>query len=294
MTSQLLNIDFRDILIQTRGNPTMKNGAEWRWGSKGSFVANVEREIWCDHENGVGGGFTNYVKNYYSSKDEAEFKTKRGWILPQKEKSDLDDEIEKKRRRAYQIWDQSKPISDTLAEIYLRKRRIKGPIPSDLRFHSNCPMKGKRVPALVAPMRDVKTNNVKAIHRTAINPDGTHGERMMLGGSKGCAIKLNIDEEVTNGLGIAEGLETALSVLDTGWAPVWALGSCGAIKNFQPLEGIECLTIFADHDDAGLAAAKVCAENWSRTGKIVDIVSPRIDGDFNDLLRKGIIKVDAL
>ena len=32
------------------------------------------------------------------------------------------------------------------------------------------------------------------------------------------------------------------------------------------LAGIEALTIFADHDHAGLAAAQACAERWQAAG----------------------------
>ena len=70
----------------------------------------------------------------------------------------------------------------------------------------------------------------------------------MLGPVAGCAIKLDADEIVEEGLGICEGIETGLPIRATGWRPMWALGSAGAIATFAPIPGIECLTIFADHD----------------------------------------------
>jgi hypothetical protein len=37
-----------------------------------------------------------------------------------------------------------------------------------------------------------------------------------------------------------------------------ALGSAGAIRTFPVQPGVEALTIFADHDPAGMDAAKAC------------------------------------
>ena len=68
----------------------------------------------------------------------------------------------------------------------------------------------------------------------------------MLGPVAGCAVKLDADEMVEHGLGICEGIETALAIRATGWRPVWALGSAGAIAEVRADPGIETLTIFAD------------------------------------------------
>ena len=51
-------------------------------------------------------------------------------------------------------------------------------------------------------------------------------------------------------------------------------GSAGAIAKFEPIPGIECLTIFADHDKTGLADAQVCAERWQAAGHEVFIRWP--------------------
>ncbi|MGH9549628.1 MAG: toprim domain-containing protein, partial [Terriglobales bacterium] len=75
-------------------------------------------------------------------------------------------------------------------------------------------------------------------------------------------VRLSPDEDIALGLGIAEGIEDALAVLISGWAPGWAATCAGAIERFPVLPGIEALTIFADNDKAGIAAAKACAERW--------------------------------
>ncbi len=55
----------------------------------------------------------------------------------------------------------------------------------------------------------------------------------------------------------------AWAVLLSGWHPVWATTSAGAIERFQVLAAIESLTIFADADAAGMKAAKFCATHWT-------------------------------
>ena len=44
-------------------------------------------------------------------------------------------------------------------------------------------------------------------------------------------------------------------MLLSGWAPVWAASSAGAISKFPVLSGVECLTIFADCEEVGMNAA---------------------------------------
>lgn len=92
------------------------------------------------------------------------------------------------------------------------------------------------------------------------------------------------DEGYDNGrLGIAEGIETALSVIQRGgWSPVWAACAAGGIERFPVLLGVECLTIFADHDIAGLNAARDCSRRWRLGGREVRIVAPRDCGNWND------------
>jgi putative DNA primase/helicase len=148
-----------------------------------------------------------------------------------------------------------------------------------------------RFEAVIAQMRDVVTDAPRAVHRTFLKDgrkaDLPGGAKRMLGPTAGCAIKLSPDADVVEGLGIAEGLETALSVLQTGWGPIWALGSSGEIERFPVLRGIEALTIWADADtnQGGLWKARICQARWAEAGRECRILLPPEDGtDWNDVL----------
>lgn len=139
-------------------------------------------------------------------------------------------------------------------------------------------------------LRDVHSNEARAIHRTALRADGQgkgdlSASKMMLGPAAGCVVKLIDDADVTLGLGIAEGIENALTAICCGWRPVWACASAGALEHFPVLSGVEALTIFADADERGLQAAEICGVRWIENGGEVTIVEPKRPGaDLNDLL----------
>jgi putative DNA primase/helicase len=186
-----------------------------------------------------------------------------------------------------------------LLNAYFASRGLP-PLPDDvvradvLRFHSRCPVKLKddttvRLPAMVALMRDTVTNEPTGVHRTFLKPDGSgkadmpdgSNPRKMLGSAM--VVKLTSDEDVTTGLGITEGIETGLAIMAAGWRPVWAALSAGGIKRFPVLAGVECLTIFADADPTGLAAAQACQAHWTAAGRECLIVIPPHHGtDWNN------------
>ena len=183
-------------------------------------------------------------------------------------------------------------MSGTLAETYLRSRGLAWPERAPLKFHPACPRGDERLPAMVALMTDPVTAQPCGVHRTFLRADGggkvEHGKDKMMIGRAGI-IRLVPDDEVTLGLGICEGIETALAIMQlAGWSPVWACGSAGAIAKFPVLAGIETLTIFPDLDDkgAGINAAQECAERWRRAGKELVICRPPQGQDWHSALTK--------
>jgi hypothetical protein len=168
------------------------------------------------------------------------------------------------------IWSETTPINGTLAERYFiehRKLNIR-PIDLDhvLRWHAS-------IRAVVALMTRATSGEPCGIHRTFLDADGAKLERKMLG-CQG-VVRLTPDMEVTTGLGITEGVEDGLAVLLSGWAPVWAATSAGAVGSFPVLGGIEAITVFADADEAGRLAAETCASRWRSAGLQARISHPR-------------------
>ena len=169
-------------------------------------------------------------------------------------------------------WRATKPIKGTLGEIYYgqhRKLDVVGRLDVDhaLRWDPN-------TQAIIALMTDPKTGEPTGIHRTFLGPDGTKRDRKMLG--RQGVVRLSPDESVTTSLGISEGVEDGLAVLLSGWRPIWAATSSGAVTSFPVLPAIETLTVFADADDAGLPAAEACRARWREAGREVAIVAPRM------------------
>jgi putative DNA primase/helicase len=201
-------------------------------------------------------------------------------------------------RRAMRIWHHAVPVEGTLAEVYLRVPRkldisdgVSGPI---LRFHPACPFGSTTRPCMIALVRSIATNEPVAIHRTALNPDGTvmkvdgKTARLALGSTKNGAVKLTDDADVSTGLFIGEGVETVLGgmMLPRWWRPAWAVLYEANIRSFQVLSGIEHLGILVDHDPedkhgrrAREAAANECAQRWMTAGREVTSLISVIEGE---------------
>lgn len=145
-------------------------------------------------------------------------------------------------------------------------------------------------PALIALITHVHTRQPLSLHQTWINGDGTKPAtlgkkaRMLLAGHSiaNGVIRLWPDEDVTHGLGIAEGIETALS-LAHGFQPVWALIDAGHIGKFSPLPGIESLTIACDNDPVGIRESRQCAAMWAAVGVEV-FITRQEQNDLNDVV----------
>jgi putative DNA primase/helicase len=180
---------------------------------------------------------------------------------------------------ALRLWDQGVAIGGTLAQAYLESRGIvEDPDTESLRWHA--PTR-----AMLALFRNIITDEPQAVSRTFINPNGTKRERKFLGPVKGAAIKLDADEEVTNGLHIGEGIETCLSARLLGLRPTWALGSASAIAAFPVLDGVECLSLLREHDEANKRGADACGTRWHAAGREVVDIRPIAGKDLNDSVR---------
>ena len=193
------------------------------------------------------------------------------------------------------ILSQAEPIAGTLAERYLSSRGLPALSCADLLFHPDVTHWESRrgFPCLVAIVRD-HLGNCIALHRTYLADDGAakapiNNPRKMLGSTGRGAVRL---ADIANGLlGLAEGIETALSVMAA--CPhllVWATLSASNLEQVALPPEIARIVILADHDGsgAGQRAAEAAAHRLSTEGRRVWIaVPPKKGEDFNDLLLSG-------
>ena len=144
-------------------------------------------------------------------------------------------------------------------------------------------------PALLALVLDVQGNPVN-IHRTYLREDGCKADlpepkRTMEGTlPPGCAVRLASRYEAD--LGIAEGIETAMSVSRLFGIPTWAALNENRLQSWVPPPGVR-VWIFGDNDRnfVGQAAAYGLAKRLRHEKRLVEVRIPEDQGqDWNDVL----------
>jgi len=169
---------------------------------------------------------------------------------------------------ARSLWNEAEDPAGTVVETYLRRRGLQLESSLPLRYHPACPRGRERLPAMLAAMTHPITNEFVGVHRTFLQADGQKAggqAKMMLGGTG--VIRLSADEDVHYAIGIAEGLETSVAVMQIAqWRPVWACGSASGVAAFPLLPGINSLTVWADTGRAGLDAAAKACKRWAAAG----------------------------
>jgi hypothetical protein len=197
-------------------------------------------------------------------------------------------------------WQRMRPISGTIAETYLRSRGLSFHDPEGevLRFaerHARRSPAGEqeRHPAMLDLLRDIRTGEPCGTINVYLAADGRDRLRdpkgkTSWGQAAGAAVMLDDFADVTLGLVIAEGVETAIALWMTGLRPVWALGGAGNLARFPVLGGIETLSIAADADEPGQRAAAEVTRRWRSAGREVLTVAPPT-GDWADQARKRLV-----
>jgi hypothetical protein len=300
--------ELTEALVE--GEPSQRSDTALRFRSRGSlqvWFAGEKQGKWKDHEDGEYGDALALVAHLLR----CSMRDAYGWALDwlgferdrqqtTREHSSAAPPLPSDRRAqahgrgsiemARRVWKEAVGAPGTLVESYLASRGLILPPCAPIRFHPACPRGTERLPAMLAVMSHPLTAEPCGVHRTFLARNGcgkAEGLAKMMLGHVG-VIRLVPDEDVTQGLGLAEGIETSLSVMQVyGWSPMWAATSAGAIGNFPVLPGITSITVFSDNDEngAGLKAATKCYERWVGAGvEFVGIPCPRV-GDWNDMAR---------
>lgn len=206
----------------------------------------------------------------------------------------------KLRQRAVSKFSKLIPLKGTTAEDYLRQRGINRLPTEAVKFCDRQRHQGNVYQAIYSLATDDK-GELCYLHRTLLDGDkkaplGESAKRMnslqedtYLDHATSVAIRMF---PVSSTLGIAEGIETALSCYQQYKVNTWATLTSGFMKKFRVPAGVKHLIIFADMDPTsatGHAAAFSCA--WSNLNAKNDLEKVSVrwpdHGDFNDMIRNG-------
>lgn len=190
---------------------------------------------------------------------------------------------------ALRLWNASQPVAGTLAEEYLVARGLSAPFPKALRFNPSTILGSgadKRImPALIA---GVETDlGVVAVQRTFLDPDDVLRKpiakpKVSLGLIGTGAIRL---AAATDELGLAEGIEDALSA--TGWfgTPTWALGGVERLAFVAIPEKVRRVIVYGDHGRAAERLLEKAHDHLTANGRELISRLPEHHEDWNDAWR---------
>ena len=232
-----------ELCLDLFGTPTSKARHEWRWGRKGSLKLRLRGKgapSIFDFSAGRGGSMLDAIALAHDLHRVADAVSwAKNWLgMPATERrkaeprrNDAPDPEAEGERHARAIWDASRPIAETPAEIYLKSRGIEASTwPTSIRWNAAARC---AVFASIAP-----DGRHTAIQRVLLQLDGTpvtedngNGGRQKIKRSRGPrhggAVHFK-GYHRPDVLVLAEGPETALSIWHATSIETWASGT-GAI-----------------------------------------------------------------
>ncbi|MEW6627464.1 MAG: toprim domain-containing protein [Pseudomonadota bacterium] len=193
------------------------------------------------------------------------------------------------RALALRLWKASQPIADSPAADYLAARGLPPPYPRCLRYNPRTIVGAgdhrRYFPAMIAAVEN--DLGVVAVQRTCLDPaDILHKPlpkpKIALGLLGNAAIRLaQADEE----LGLAEGIEDALSA--TAWfgTPTWALGGVERLGLVAIPERVKRIIVYGDRGAAAAAMLKKAHPHLTANGRELVLRLPERHADWNDAWR---------
>ena len=196
-----------------------------------------------------------------------------------------------------QVWKNSLELKfNDPVRRYLQSREIPA-LPDDVRYCPQCwesdtkqnyqamvsritSRAGKPIGLHVTYLKDGKKADVPS-PKKMLTPTET---------LEGSAIRLfTLELFPGDAIGVAEGIETALSCTKLFDIPTWACMTAGLMEKWMPPEGCKKIVVFADADYsyAGQKSAYILANKLYLKGFKVDVRIPPDFQDFNDVLKAG-------
>ena len=190
---------------------------------------------------------------------------------------------------ALRIWRDAQALRASPAKAYLESRGILAASPA-LRFHPRTPLgpKGRArfLPAMIAAVS--LDEGPIAIHRTFLSTEASgkaafEKPKRALGALGEAAVRLFAP--VSGKLGLAEGVESAMSAYALTGIPVWATLGNERFGLVSVPESVTELHLFVDHDAGGELAASRGLAAYARDGRTIHVRKPSSrDTDWNDEL----------
>lgn len=212
-----------------------------------------------------------------------------------------------RRRALVGVWAATSPVvPGDLVHRYLASRGLDEVVyPKALRFGQCLPDGECGVrPCMVALVGRHGEAKFDTMHRTFLKPDGSgkaemEAPRKLMPGELQAGACVALSEWGGSGsLGIAEGIETALSASALFDMPVWAAVNANMLAKWWPPEGCEEVAVFIDHDKnfTGHAAGYRLANRLAMRGVPVTVHCPDPAGsDWNDvLMRRASLRGNAV
>ena len=202
------------------------------------------------------------------------------------------DRLEKRafNSNARRLWHSATAISDSPAEVYLAQRGILR-ASDQLRYLQRTPL-GPRgaVQFLPAMLAAVTTDvGVIAVHRTFLDSGsgrlaGFERPKRALG-SLGCGA-VRLAPPAAGRLGLAEGIESALSAMQLSGVPCWATLGNERFGLVAIPESVRELYLFIDNDAGGELAERRALKAYSAPGRVIQPRASASAGfDWNDELK---------
>jgi putative DNA primase/helicase len=202
---------------------------------------------------------------------------------------------ERRRKMMDTLWKSSVAVvgGDPVSR-YLTARVGRIRVPHTLRFVERCRYQDETPsyhPAMLAMVQNSDGKPVQ-LHRTYLTAQGDKANvqsvrRLMPGPiPPGSCVRL---ADYSEQIGIAEGIETALSAMMLFRIPCWSALNATLLAQWVPPDGVKSVTVFADNDRsfAGQRAGYELAHRLSSKFSINVRVPPQPDTDWNDVLTRG-------